>query len=143
MVSVATNKKRNTTMKKRMKKGFTLVEIMIVVAIIAILAAIAIPNFVKYRKESQQATCEQTRAQIVTAAENWGSKTANASATTVDLTTLAPTDGSGYFKNVPKCPSGGTYTITKNQTSGAWECVCSEADHKVAADAGTETPAGG
>ena len=143
-VSVVINKqKRNTTMKKRMKKGFTLVEIMIVVAIIAILAAIAIPNFVKYRKESQQATCEQTRAQIVTAAENWGSKTANASATTVDLTTLAPTDGSGYFKNVPKCPSGGTYTITKNQTSGAWECVCSEADHKVAADAGTETPAGG
>ena len=66
-------KQRNTTM-KRMKKGFTLVEIMIVVAIIAILAAIAIPNFVKYRKESQEASCESTRAQIVTAAENWGSK---------------------------------------------------------------------
>ena len=123
-------------MKKRMKKGFTLVEIMIVVAIIAILAAIAIPNFVKYRKESQQATCEQTRAQIVTAAENWGSKTANASATTVDLNDLAPTDGSGYFKNVPKCPSGGTYTITKNSTSGAWECECSESDHKAAAAEG-------
>ena len=42
--------KRKTTMKMRMKKGFTLIEIMIVVAIIAILAAIAIPNFVKYRK---------------------------------------------------------------------------------------------
>ena len=87
-----------------MKKGFTLVEIMIVVAIIAILAAIAIPNFVKYRKESQQASCEQTRAQIVTAAENWGSKTANSEASTVTIATLAPTDGSGYFKNEPKCP---------------------------------------
>lgn len=130
-------------MKKRMKKGFTLVEIMIVVAIIAILAAIAIPNFVKYRKESQQATCEQTRAQIVTAAENWGSKTANSSKTTVTLNDLAPKDGSGYFKNEPKCPAGGTYTIEKNQTSGAWECTCSDNDHKVAADAGTETPAGG
>ena len=144
-VSVVINKqKRNTTMKKRMKKGFTLVEIMIVVAIIAILAAIAIPNFVKYRKESQQATCEQTRAQIVTAAENWGSKPANANASTVDLSDLAPTDGSGYFKNVPKCPAGGTYTIKKNETSGAWECECSDADHKVTTDATSPTaPTGG
>ena len=131
-------------MKKRMKKGFTLVEIMIVVAIIAILAAIAIPNFVKYRKESQQATCEQTRAQIVTAAENWGSKTANASATTVSLDDLAPTDGSGYFKNKPTCPAGGTYTISKNATSGAWECECSDADHKaVATEGGTGGGTGG
>ena len=111
---------------KRMKKGFTLVEIMIVVAIIAILAAIAIPNFVKYRKESQEASCESTRAQIVTAAENWGSKPANAEQSSVDLTTLAPTDGSGYFKTAPKCPDGGTFTITKNGTSGAWECTCSK-----------------
>ena len=37
-------------MNKRMNKGFTLVEIMIVVAIIAILAAVAIPNFINYRK---------------------------------------------------------------------------------------------
>jgi len=111
---------------KKMKQGFTLVEIMIVVAIIAILAAIAIPNFVKYRKESQQASCDATRAQIVTAAENWGSKPANASATSVDLATLAPTDGSGYFKTEPTCPDAGAYTISKNATSGAWECTCSK-----------------
>ena len=117
-------------MKMKLKKGFTLVEIMIVVAIIAILAAIAIPNFVKYRKESQQATCEQTRAQIVTAAENWGSKPDNANATTVELSELAPTDGSGYFKNMPTCPSGGTYSISKNATSGAWECTCGEHNKK-------------
>ena len=42
---------------KRMLKGFTLVEIMIVVAIIAILAAVAIPNFIKYRRSSQATAC--------------------------------------------------------------------------------------
>ncbi len=132
-------------MKMKLKKGFTLVEIMIVVAIIAILAAIAIPNFVKYRKESQQGTCEQTRAQIVTAAENWGAKTANASATTVSLDDLAPTDGSGYFKTKPVCPAGGTYTISKNSTSGAWECTCSAEGHSAAAAAeeGTGGEGGG
>ena len=54
---------------KRMLKGFTLVEIMIVVAIIAILAAVAIPNFVKYRRSSQAAACVSNLKQIQAAKE--------------------------------------------------------------------------
>ena len=125
---------------KKMKKRFTLIEIMIVVAIIAILAAIAIPSVAKYRKEAQEGSCEKTRAEIVTAAEIWGGKPANATAESVDLDTLAPTDGSGYFKTKPICPAGGTYTIQKNSTSGAWECTCSAEGHSEAAANADDNP---
>ena len=53
----------------RSKKGFTLVEIMIVVAIIGLLAAIAIPNFIKSRNRSRDAVCTNNMKQIASALE--------------------------------------------------------------------------
>ena len=89
---------------KKMKKGFTLVEIMIVVAIIAILAAVAIPNFIKYRRNSQAAACISNLKQIQGAVEQ--ARLAGKTAYTDD-DLFGQT---GYIKTKVSCPSGGTYT---------------------------------
>ena len=103
-------------MKKRMKKGFTLVEIMIVVAIIAILAAVAIPNFIKYRKTSQATACVSNLKQIQGAKEQFllaGSKAA-AEDGAIALTELCGPDK--YIKVTPECPANGTYSPNADGT---------------------------
>jgi len=93
----------------KVKKGFTLVEIMIVVAIIAILAAVAIPNFMTYRKTSQQNACKANMKQILAACEAY---TIKHSAVPASVANLTDTSKGGFLKSEPKCPLGtGTYTL--------------------------------
>ncbi len=67
-------------MKINRKGGFTLVEIMIVVAIIGLLAAIAIPNFIKARATSQANACINNLRQIDAAKQQWALETQQNSA---------------------------------------------------------------
>ena len=98
----------NVALPKR-HQGFTLTEIMIVVALIGLLAAIAIPNFIKSRKRAAMTGCINNLRQIDSAKAQWALETKqNPSA----LPTDADLFGLGlYLKQKPNCPGGGLYTL--------------------------------
>jgi prepilin-type N-terminal cleavage/methylation domain-containing protein len=94
------------------KAGFTLVEIMIVVAIIGLLAAIAIPNFVKARATSQANACINNMRQIDGAAQIWALEKGKANGATVTLATdLTPYIKLNSSQSIPPCPAGGSYSL--------------------------------
>ena len=93
--------------------GFTLVEIMIVVAIIGLLAVIAIPNFVHARTKSQANVCINNLRQIDTAVQEVALEKGKHVGDMINY----PADITPYIKlnsasSVPPCPAGGTYNDT-------------------------------
>jgi prepilin-type N-terminal cleavage/methylation domain-containing protein len=91
------------------RSGYTLVEIMIVVTIIGMLAAIAIPNFIKARTTGQRGACISNLKQIHTAKCSWALENKKGPAD-------VPADGDlfgvdKYITKKPECPATGNYTL--------------------------------
>src|SRR3982751_1253193 len=91
------------------KAGFTLVEIMIVVAIIGLLAAIAIPNFVRARTTSQTNACINNLRQMDGAVQQYALENKLASTSTYTLSNIKPYIKLTSTGVLSPCPAGGTY----------------------------------
>src|SRR5215475_13336817 len=85
------------------RTGFTLIEIMIVVALIGVLASIAIPSYIHARERTRMVTCIQNLKVIDNSIQQWATETKKQSGTPV-----TPSDIRSYMKDLPICPAGGS-----------------------------------
>lgn len=106
-------------------RGFTLVEIMIVVGIIGLLVGIALPNFIKSRATSQQNACINNLRQINSAVQQWAMENGQSAGSAAPnlASDLTPYIQLNSDSAIPACPAGGTYTI--NNISAVPQVTCS------------------
>ena len=108
--------KGNFLMKIRLTRsgGFTLVEIMIVVAIIGLLATIAIPNFMRARTTAQKNACINNLRQIDGAKQTWALESKAGQTVTPTLANIQPYLGRGSAGTAPTCPADAANNFTSS-----------------------------
>jgi len=116
----------------RQSRGFTLIEVMIVCAIIALLAAIAIPCLNGFRNISKRKSCYANIEMLNRATEAYIINENLANNAEVTVAMLAPETSEGmksnyFIHNKPKCPADGEYQYSSD--TQRWHCsVCGAGD---------------
>ncbi len=90
------------------KSGFTLVEVVVLLAIVLLLLTLAVPNYVRERRTVQREACIEQLRQIGAAKDRWATQNRKSAGTVVSASDLVK-----YLKHgqMPVCPAGGEYAI--------------------------------
>jgi prepilin-type N-terminal cleavage/methylation domain-containing protein len=99
-----------TSRARRPQAGFTLIEIMIVVMLIGVLSAVAVPNYVRARGDAQVKVCIVNLKQVYSAKQQWCLEQLKPETAIPVGTDLAPYMNAS---TMPSCPAGGTYRIRR------------------------------
>ncbi len=126
--------------RRKRSGGFTLIELMIVIAIIAILAAILVPNFIRARAQGQYTACKSNLKNVATALEMYSTDAAGR----YPAALITLTNGERYLRSLPTCPSRGTDTYKDVYEAASnpdkYTVYCSGTNHSEV-DAGANKPA--
>jgi len=117
------------------KSGFTLVEIMIVVAIIGLIASIAIQNFIRSRQRSQATLCSQLLERIdgakAQAAFEFSLGDVDTPSDAQLVLFLNKPDGTTVDGSADLCPGGGTYTVGNMATAPSCGLAAGDGWHQL------------